>query len=349
MDAGTQNCWAFRIDRRYVADLDTELQAGQLRQGWGWDAKQDLRAMEVDAGAARNLQMFNQVKKGDYILIPHLPRYGYITIAEASEDWDKGYKFAIWTKSNDHGHIFPAKALRNFRRGNHKVPASVTGTFRNPSRFWKVTYLKEDRERVLELPVEDLEPTSSVVDRWCQQIEDITGQSGLQKQLFNAAEKYFSKSDWEYLLTEALQRVNPGWKIRRTGGKAETKHGTDILATIPDPFGDGELGVAIQVKDYQGAISEHPIEQVLKAKSSGYWKDLNIEIVQLVVVVVRGDKETGHELQNAADKAGVRLIWSTDVEDLIFRSACRFISDPDRQTTAVDQLSDKDEPEDQES
>jgi len=71
--------------------------------------------------------------------------------------------------------------------------------------------------------------------------------------------------------------------------------------------------------------------------------------MQLVVVVVRGDKETGHELQKAADKAGVRLIWSTDVEDLIFRSACRFISDPDRQTAAADQLSDKDEPQDQET
>ncbi len=303
--------------------------------------------MEVDAGAARNLQMFSRVKKGDYILIPHVPQYGYITIAEASEDWDKGYQFSIRAKSNDHGHIFPAKPLRNFRRGNHKVPASVTGTFRNPSRFWKVTYLKEDIERVLELPVEDLEPTSSVVDRWRQQIEDITGQSGLQKELFNVAEKYFSKSDWEYLLTEALQRLNPGWKIRRTGGKAEAKHGTDILATIPDLLGDGELGVAIQVKDYQGAISEDPIKQVQKAKSSGYWKELNVEVVQLIVAVVRGDKETGHELQNAADNAGVRLIWSTDVEDLIFRSACRFISDPDRQTAAPHQLSDKDEAEDQ--
>jgi hypothetical protein len=38
--------------------------------------------MEVDAGAGRNRQMFSQVKKGDRILIPHLPQYGQITIAE---------------------------------------------------------------------------------------------------------------------------------------------------------------------------------------------------------------------------------------------------------------------------
>jgi hypothetical protein len=338
MDPSPSNCWAFRVDRRYVADLDAELKVGRLRQGWGWDVKQDLRAMEIDAGAARNLQMFNRVKMGDYVLIPHLPQYGYITIAEATQDWNRGYQFSIWAKSKDHGHIFPAKALRNFRRGNPKIPASVTGTFRNPSQFWNVTYLKEDIKRVLDLAVDDLEPTSSVVDRWRQQIVDISGQSGLQKQLFGAAEKFFSKSDWEYLLTEALQRLNPGWKVRRTGGKAEAKHGTDILATTPDLFGHGELGIAIQVKDYQGIIGEHPIKQVQKAETSDYWRDRGIQITELIVVVIRGDKKTGHELQKAADEQNVRLIWSTDVEDLIFRSACRFISDPDRQTATIDSL-----------
>src|ERR1700677_605830 len=44
-------CGAFRVDRRYLTELDGELQEGRLRQGWGWDPKQDLRAMEVDAGA----------------------------------------------------------------------------------------------------------------------------------------------------------------------------------------------------------------------------------------------------------------------------------------------------------
>jgi hypothetical protein len=58
--------------------------------------------------------MFSRVKKGDRILIPHLPQYGQITIAEATEDWDKGYDFSVWEKSGDHGHIFPAKSLSIF-------------------------------------------------------------------------------------------------------------------------------------------------------------------------------------------------------------------------------------------
>jgi hypothetical protein len=55
-------------------------------------------------------------------------------------------------------------------------------------------------------------------------------------------------------LIDVLQRLNPGWKVERTGGKAEAKHGTDILVTIPDVFRDGYYGIAIQVKDYEGFV-----------------------------------------------------------------------------------------------
>jgi hypothetical protein len=329
-------CWAFRVDRRFLAELDGELQEGWLRQGWGWDPKQDLRAMTVDAGAGRNRPMFNRVKKGDYILIAHLPQYGQITIAEATEDWDKGYNFSLWAKTNDHGHIFPAKPLLNFRRGSKGIPASIPDTFRNPSRFWNVSHLRKDIKTVLNLPGQDLESKSSVVERWDQRITDIFTQSELQKRLFSAAEKYFSKSDWEYLLVEIIQRLNPGWKVRRTGGKGEVIHGTDVLATIPDIFGNGEVGIAIQVKDYEGFINDDPINQILKAKNSNFWKDQNIQILELVVVVVRGDKQAGHQLAISAAEAGVRLIWSTEVEDLLFRSASRFMSDPERQTASLE-------------
>jgi hypothetical protein len=70
--------------------------------------------MQVDAGAGRNKRMFDEVKKGDRVLIPHLPRYGHITVAEATEDWNLGYDFSIWEKSSDHGHIFPARCLAQF-------------------------------------------------------------------------------------------------------------------------------------------------------------------------------------------------------------------------------------------
>jgi hypothetical protein len=327
MSAPQSQCWAFRVDSRYLAGLDGELQNGKLRQGWGWDSRQDLRAMEVDAGAGRNRPMFNRVKRGDRLLIPHLPRYGHITIAEATEDWNRGYNFSVWEKSGDHGDIFPARPLQNFRRGNPNVPAAVEGTFRNPSRFCNITYLQKDIEHVLSLPAENLQATIAVVDHWHQQIEDIVKESGLRERLFTAAQEYFSKSDWEYLLTDVLRRLNPGWKVKRTGGKAEVKHGTDILATIPDVFQRKYYSVAIRVKDYKGFVNDDPIHQILKARH--FWPDFGIEILQLVIVLVGGDKQASHQLEESAMKAGVRLIWSTDVEELAFRSACGFISDPE--------------------
>jgi hypothetical protein len=334
MNAHQLQFWAFRVDRRYLTALAVELRQGRLRQGWGWDSKQDLRAMQVDAGAGRNRRMFDEVKKGDRVLIPHLPGYGHITIAEATEDWNLGYDFSIWKKSSDHGHIFPARALRNFRRGNSNVAASIEGTFRNPSRFWNISNLQEDIEHVLSLPPENLESTSPVVGSWHQSVEELVQETGLQKNLFAKAHKDFSNSDWEYLLTDVLQRLNPAWKVKRTGGKAEAAHGTDILLTIPNAFRDGYYGIAIQVKDYEGFVNDDPLHQILKAKGE-FWKDRGIQILELVIVLVRGDKQAGHQLGESATKAGVRIIWSTDVEKLIFLSACNFLADPESETLAA--------------
>jgi hypothetical protein len=183
----------------------------------------------------------------------------------------------------------------------------------------------------LSLPVEDLAPTALVVDHWHQQVEDVVTESGLHRRLFTEASKFFSNSDWEYLLTDVLQRLNPGWKVKRTGGKAEAKHGTDILATIPNLFRDGQYGIAIQVKDYEGFVNDDPIHAILKAKEGfwkdGFWKDRGIEIVELVIVVVQGDKQAAHQLEESAKKAGVNVIWSSDVEELVFLAACNFLSD----------------------
>lgn len=332
MTTTQRHYWAFRVDRRYLTRLDGELQEGRLRQGWGWDERQNLKKMELDQGAARNRRML-QVKKGDYILIPHLPKRGQITIAEATEDWDKGYKFSVF-ETGDHGHIFPATPLRNFHRSNGKIPASLRGTFRNPCRFWKIDHLQKDIDEVLRIPVEDLESTTSIVDRWQQEIENVFEGSALQKRLFEAAQKKFVKSDWEFLLADVLQRLNPGWKVQRTGGKVEVKHGTDILVTIPDVFRTGYYGIAIQVKDYKGSVNDRPITQILKAKD--YWQNNGIQILELVVVLIGGNKQANPELEKSAKAAGVRLIWSLDVEELVLRSACQFISDPDRQTCSTE-------------
>ncbi len=272
------------------------------------------------------------VKRGDRILIPHLPQRGNITIAEATQDWSDGYSFSVWEKTNDHGHIFPVNYLTNFNRHNQKVPASLRGTFRNPSRFWNITSLLKDIEAVLQTPVEDLGSTSSVVDRWQQQIEEVIRDSGLRTRLFSQARDKIRNAEWEDLLVDVLQRLNSGWKVRRTGGFTEKQHGTDILATIPDIFRNGEYGIAIQVKDHRGHENDAAIHQILKAKD--YWEERGINILEAVVLLIGGERKVNKMFEESAKRHGVRIIWSTEIEQLVLSAACQFISDPDRQVSA---------------
>ena len=321
------NYWAFRVDRNNLETLDGELEQERLRQGWGYDDRQNLNDMSVDGGARRNMRML-QVRKGDRILIPHLPGPGQVTIAEATQDWKEGYRFSILEGLDDFGHIFPARRLKSFKRSNENVPASLRSTFRNPCRFWKIDHCSSDIEHVLSFSEVDLEASSRVVERWQELIERIVQEKNLRATLLETAKRFTTKAEWEWLLADALDRLNPGWSVKRTGGKKEADHGTDILVTIPDIFGSGRYGIAIQVKDYSGEVREHPVLQISKAPS--FWNQQEIKILEMVVVLIGGKAKDNPFLTDFADKQDppVRLVWATDVEDLVYRSACQFISDP---------------------
>lgn len=46
----SRNYWCYRIDKSRQKFFFNEIQKGFLRQGWGWDPKQDLRLREMDSG-----------------------------------------------------------------------------------------------------------------------------------------------------------------------------------------------------------------------------------------------------------------------------------------------------------
>lgn len=52
----SRHYWGYRIDVKLViAFFRNELENGRLRQGWGWDDRQNLRDLKADWGARRNL------------------------------------------------------------------------------------------------------------------------------------------------------------------------------------------------------------------------------------------------------------------------------------------------------
>ncbi len=320
--------WAFRVDRNHLSILDKELENGRLRQGWGWDPRQNLKELTLNEGARRNMRML-QVRKGDRILIPHLPSYGQISIVEATQDWREGYRFSILEEIGEFGHIFPVKRLKIFTNNNAHVPASLRSTFRNPCRFWKIDYLSNDIEQVIQLPDADLTSSSAPVDRWKGKIGEIVKEKLLSDTLHAAAIQLNSKAEWEWILVDALQRLNPAWDVKRVGGKEEAKHGADILATIPDIFGNGCMGIAIQVKDYKDVVGDAPLAQIRKAVS--YWEEEDTSIVQLVLVLVGAKEKDNQQLKEAAkahdSKPSVRIVWTEDVKDMVYRSACHYLSE----------------------
>ena len=95
MESSNKNYWCFRIDTNRQKFFKEEIFKGRLRQGWGWDEAQDLRNLKMDEGAGRNKPIFNDVKKGDILLVPQLPTWGKVIVVEATEDFNIGYQLKI--------------------------------------------------------------------------------------------------------------------------------------------------------------------------------------------------------------------------------------------------------------
>ena len=152
------NYWGYRIDSKYAYFLFDEVQAGRLRQGWGYKDSQNLRLDNIDESARRNLAIFNKVKKGDILLIPHMREWDEITIVEATMDFSEGYRFEIAhvEKDDDYGHIFPVRYLKKFSKHNYRVGADIKETFKCRSRFWNIDRCAEDIENILKIDEKDL-------------------------------------------------------------------------------------------------------------------------------------------------------------------------------------------------
>ena len=90
-----------------------------------------------------NIRMYEEVKKDDIILIPRIPEWHFVTIAEATKDWKTGYEFEIDAEMNDYGHMFPARYLTHFSRKN-EICAMVTSEELSSisSRFWNMNLHK---------------------------------------------------------------------------------------------------------------------------------------------------------------------------------------------------------------
>lgn len=324
--------WGYRICTDYIQYFNEELKNGNLRQGWGYDPRQDLRKMTLDDGAGANLRMKKQVKKGDYLLVPRLPNWNSVTIVRATQDWEMGYDFRI-EKHGDFGHIFPAEIICAFNRNSEVVTGNIRTTLRNPGRFWNINYLADDIERIV--AVRDnpklLTTYQSKEDRFSATIEscykDIFKSREFAAHLSATMQNQFRDAEWENALVCGLKELfpTPFFTIKRTGGITEKQHGTDVLVKFTNPLSQHNYIIAIQIKDYSEKVLniKEIVEQINRAS---YWDNNESSLIEKILIITRAEKNENLELEQVCEENQITLIMGNELSDIITQIGLRHIA-----------------------
>jgi len=156
-----------RTDKARPHLIMQELRSGRLRQGWGYQANQDLRivltasqsgqSLDSDQAAARrNLPMLghdvNAMQRGDIVLLPNLPDPGTFSLCQLTGS----YRFEIYDVDDvcDYGHTLPVELLKGCEGipfANEHVGEGLRRTRRNIGRLWRLNHLREELELILTL------------------------------------------------------------------------------------------------------------------------------------------------------------------------------------------------------
>ncbi len=323
--------WGYRIDKWKIDFFRDELKQGRLRQGWGYKPGQDLRNLEQNnEGASRNKPMFDHVKKGDILLVPYLPEWEKVAIVRATEDWNEGYKFEDNTKHGDYGHIFPAEYLKSFVRKNQHVIGSIRSTLKYPGRFWCIHHDEsiDNIKQLMEMKEEDLGTYQHPSDRLIGAVKNVF-EGKFKKEIYDELNRQFTDIGWEHALVEGLSKLFPYYKVKHVGGHNEQNHGTDILIQMPSLLpGYPDYGIAIQVKDWEGVVSDYPIEQIKKADE--YWKkdnNYNLKLIEKIVLITKAKRDDNPEI--IKEKDDVKIIFAEDLKDLLSGIAKRLLVEKD--------------------
>ncbi|MBL4685398.1 MAG: restriction endonuclease [Nannocystaceae bacterium] len=259
-----------------------ELEAGRLRQGWGWLPEQDLRLLHAkkargekltdkEKPAWRNRRMladtWNGLQRGDIVVSPNLPEQGrwVLLVVDGAYEYDSG-------NGNDYRHVLPVRPLRTadgniaiVDPGGLLVDARLRGTMRTMSRIWSIDHLGEAVATLVaainggvdvSVGLTAAERRDGFFGGVREAIEDLT---------WTRLRASYRGAEFEDLLVPVLESAYGKGTVKRHGGAGE--HGADLIVTK-----EGALGLtfktAIQVKMYDGILDDlHPVAQLREARA----------------------------------------------------------------------------------
>lgn len=328
-----KNYWGYRIDVKNQDFFFKELEQGRLRQGWGYAENQKLPDTK-DSDARKNLSMYKNVKKRDILLIPRLPDWGSVAIAEAAEDWDnkeKGYRFEIAKLDDgneDYGHIFPANYIGCFNRHGKDVSGNIQSTLKARNRFWNISRLSEDVEKIIQnlennkISVSVNESIENIISEEMETYLKLLNE--FSETIYKKYDDKFKAADWEKVLKNILEKIYPSeYIVENIGGIKEEKHGTDISITIPGIFEN--YVIAIQIKNYKDVVNniDTIIEQI--NKSEEYEWSNNRKLIDKILIITSAKKKDNLNLVEKCQEKNIKVIFSEELKKLILLSNIKSI------------------------
>lgn len=319
MNYDNRRYWAIRSDKNNMKLLFGELTEGRLRQGWGSDPSQDLRLLqdEIEKGgswwnrltsvqkeALPQLRMLrdsaDSIKKGDIVIIPNLPVYGFFCIAEVDGDYtyepmQLDEDVDINELEQDYGHILPIQLLtpNGVHKFSEQVDAGIRSTLRTPMRMWNLDFYKEAIDKLVAVARSGLDLTiassgeARLENAWDTALAHAA--EALLEKLGEELNSKFQAAEWEEPIKVVMGNLYPGANIRWVGGPSEM--GADVIIEVPDCFGGSPWLVIIQVKNYTGSIGKDVLTQI-KTAYDHYSKEGRI--LQLIVMTTADETANGY-------------------------------------------------------
>ena len=315
--------WFQRTSRKFVKMLSEELEAGRLRQGWGYLPEQDLRTIRAakkplsdhqKACWRGNRRMLpnepDGVKPGDYIITPNLPSVGRWSIVRVTG----GYRYEIHPDVCDFGHILKVELINRPMPINPRsaaVGAALRRTAKARNRMWNVDHLANEV-----LTLVDAVRRGDDVSR-PEDTNDKLG--GIRKIAVTAIEKElrskFQGGEFEKPVKTLLERIYGEGNVETHAGPKE--HGADFICSSTDGLGI-EHKLAVQVKMWHGTADwQEPLNQIRRAYENH--EDIGAGVVLTMARDFSEDFKKSKELLAKDLSIPIRLLNKNDDVDLFMK------------------------------
>lgn len=259
--------WAVRTARAFPRLLSDEVDAGRLRQGWGWTNEQDLRVV----GAVRDTEGYgalttaqrvtwrgNQrlltdrpgsVRTGDWVITPHLPDAGKLAVWRVAGDytWDP-----LETPDHpeglarDFGHVLPVEPVaRGIDPAGQSVSVGLRRTLRAQGRMFSLDPFADE---LIQLAHGAKRGDARVTERGTTAQQLALVRDRVVDAVFDGLQQHVDNTEFERLVERALERHYPGATTRTAGPR---ERGADVFVQHESgPLGLPEQ-LVVQVKHWE--------------------------------------------------------------------------------------------------